>query len=156
MSCRRVAKKEGPTLKGCRNRATGEFANPWASCVRWREPLTRGGGRFHSVVKGLQHVMSCANKFLASMTVTLFEGSLYLLSCGPRVRGLTRGFMPPSLPGFTLFDGSGRPRVAESPVATGRHPLRGFSGGWLAPVIGLRTQRRRCSDIPIVILKAIQ
>jgi len=30
------------------------------------------------------------------LTVTLFEGSLRLRSRSPRVRGLTRGFTPPS------------------------------------------------------------
>src|SRR6185503_16694569 len=68
---------------------------------------------------------------------TRFAGSRDGLHSVPRVRGLTRDYMPPPASRVRAMDCTLFHGFADSPVATCRHPLRGFAR-WIATVPRVR------------------
>ena len=128
----RVDSRRGPRVRGL---TRGYMPSP-ASRVRALDSDGSTGSRTHPWLHA----------------VTRFAGSRSRLRLRPRVRGLTRGYMPspasrvrvatpdcttgsrthPWLHAVTRFAGSRRDSglhhgFADSPVATCRHPLRGFA-----------------------------
>jgi hypothetical protein len=82
-----------PTLEGQRHKSHGDSANPWTEIVRG-EPAERVTAYDNSGISDRWPVPS--TKFSQTKAVTRYAGSRRP-GFPPRVRGLTRGFIPASL-----------------------------------------------------------